>query len=185
MNFDDYCDDMLDLNISLCSAERKREVLEMYRSYLKAIKQKQKQKEVKTFCNVKIKTLIGSDKQKEWAEKIRDEFLASDKISEEQKTELLKEKIAQKAKFWIDNRNVDISYLSVETLLFQRDELGELYKKHYDNLTRSDKSHMRCVARKEIYELLKTFKIALFYDLVNCGFLYDENKTLKKDLKNF
>lgn len=72
------------------------------------------------------KALKGSAKQKAWAEQIRAEKIQSKKLTEQQIKDVLETgSFVDTAEFWIENRELDASLFTYETILAEYKKLRE------------------------------------------------------------
>lgn len=102
------------------------------------------------------KALTGSSlKQKEWAEKIREDVLTSDALSDEEKVALLDTaNFLDSAKFWINNKDLEKSYFTKQNLTNEYMALSALRDKHYDVLARGGAVGPKEKAKSEIKKQL-------------------------------
>jgi hypothetical protein len=113
------------------------------------------------------KALKGTVKQKEWAEKIRTEFLESGSVSDEVKVELMQcGGFVDSASFWIDNRNTAKSALNVRNIVTKYQELLAFEAKHREFLARTNPAFEKDKRRNEIRNFLKNCDVVLKSSLV-------------------
>lgn len=172
ITFEEYLEDVLDLNIGLMADNEIAKARESYEKYTESSSACLRKKLSKEAQNAKStakffggKALRGSAKQKEWAEKIRAEKLL--KMSFEKATELMSyEGFINHAKFWIENRGVDAFKFDTATIVTEVEKIMAVEAKNWDVLNRTCETYKKNAARAEIDALRK-----------NCVFTYADNVT--------
>lgn len=108
ISFDEYCSDFFDLDTALMSDEQRKECYAAYSKMLSKPERKPLNEKTIWARNVAKrfggKALTGTKKQKDWAEKIRAEILASLEATSALRSAQDLASITE-AKFWIENRN--------------------------------------------------------------------------------
>lgn len=164
ISFEDYCEDYLDLHIALMSREQLETAREGYQQIIKA-NEKNTPEHKAALAKAKAsrqlakfyggKALTGSAKQKAWAEDIRQKFLESNDLTDEEKEELITcGGFTNGAKFWIENRNVPAAKMTARNIVAQYRALKELEEKHFNTLARTGSAASKNAARKEIQDYI-------------------------------
>ncbi|HHC7130697.1 TPA: hypothetical protein ACN37W_004532 [Vibrio parahaemolyticus] len=172
ISFEDYCEDYLDLHIALMGDEQLKSARAGYADLVRNSKTpaeiaKHKKALAKAKESRKLakfyggKALTGSAAQKKWAEDIRQGFLESSVLTDEQKQSLVTcGGFTNSSKFWIENRNVSASVMTAENIVKQYTGLQQLEEKHYRTLATSGPVAPKNAARKEIADYLKACPFA-------------------------
>lgn len=85
------------------------------------------------------KALRGTAKQKEWAEKIRADFLASDALTDGEREELVTcGGVTGHSKFWIENRELPASEMKARNIVEWVDKINLATDEAYDEFTDAD-----------------------------------------------
>lgn len=172
ISFEDYCEDYLDLHISLMSEDQLKSAgyanlvrnsktpAEIAKHEKALAKAKESRKLAKFYGG---KALTGSTAQKKWAEEIRQTVLESSVLSDVEKQELVTcGGFTDTAKFWIENRNVKAEKMTARNIVAQYRGLRELEEKHFDTLARTGTVASKNAARKEIQDYIN-----------NCDFKFE------------
>ncbi len=100
------------------------------------------------------KALKGSAKQKEWAEKIRAEFISSDSLAIADKKEVCQAVICDHASFWINNKSLKASDFAVDNILSCLNEQREINSKICEKRQVSELNKLRerkAIAQKKMW----------------------------------
>lgn len=156
----EYCEEYLDLCIDLMNEQEIDEVKVTYNLFLKDTEQeiearkkaldkaRESRKLAKFYGG---KALTGSAKQKKWAEDIREIYLKSDALTDEQKIELVTcGGFTDTAKFWIENRNVEASKMTARNIVAQYRVLQKLEEEYSDICDRTRSVGARDRIREKI-----------------------------------
>jgi len=109
------------------------------------------------------KSLTGTARQKSWAEEVRSDFLKSDCVSDESKTEFigLGGKV-NGSKFWIENRLLSPTLFVAELYQSEIDGLEEIECQHWDFLVATNPTGEKNRRRDMIRDYIEscTFKFS-------------------------
>lgn len=166
LSFEDYCEEFFDMDVALMNEQQLSESKKSYAEFLKKAKASD-EKHQKALAKAKEsrklakfyggKALAGTAAQKKWAEDIRQQFLESNELTDEQKKELVAcGGFTNSAKFWIENRSVAASKMTARNIVAQYRGLKELEEKHHDTLARTGTVASKNAARKEIQNYINT-----------------------------
>ncbi len=167
ISFETYCEDYLDMHTSLMSGEQIKGAKAGYAKFIggsskvgtkapateRALAKAKEARKLAKFYGGKA--LTGSAAQKKWAEDIRQKFLESNALTDEQKENLVTcGGFTNSAKFWIENRDVSPAKMTANNIVAQYRGLVELEDKHWNTLNRQGPVSSKNAARKEIEDYL-------------------------------
>lgn len=155
-SFEDYCEDHLDMHYSLMGEEQLKNAKSAYAAFCKRKASLEKAKESRKLAKFYGgSALTGTAKQKKWAEEIRQSFLESSDLTEQEKQELVTcGGFTLTAKFWIENRSVAPAKMTARNIVAQYRGLLDLRAKHDAVLSRTAPTAAKNAARKEIQDYL-------------------------------
>lgn len=178
-SFESYCEDYLDLHTGIATEAEIKQAKAGYAQHLKN-KYSAAEKSKREYALTKAKdlrklakfyggkALTGTAAQKKWAEDIRQKFLESNVLTDEEKEQLVTcGGFTNSAKFWIENRDVKPEKMTARNIVAQYRGLAELEEKHYDTLARQGEITRKNAARSEIQSYIDScdFKFKCRFEL--------------------